>query len=216
MKTKSIYIVDDHPLFRIGLREMLADEADFAISGEADNGQTALDQIPAVKPNIVFMDVSLPKIDGLEVIRRIRNLPEPPISIVLTMNKNERIFQEAIQAGVNAYVLKDDAPHDIRHCLEVVTRGEFYVSSALSGFLLRQARRQRAFQEKAPAIEDLTPMERRILKLIAQNKTTKIIADELFISPNTVETHRCNICAKLQLRGAQPVLRFALEHKDDL
>jgi DNA-binding NarL/FixJ family response regulator len=216
MNPKTIFIVEDHPLFRLGLREMIAEEQDYEITGETDNGLSALDTIQKTKPDIIFVDIGLPKLDGLELIRRLRNEPDPPLSIVLTMNKNERIFNEAINAGINAYVLKDDAPHDIRRCLKVVSDGEFYVSSAVSGFLMRRAGRHHAFQAKAPTLDALTPMERRILKLIAQNKTTKMIADELFISPHTVETHRCNICGKLELSGSQPVLRFALEHRDEL
>jgi DNA-binding NarL/FixJ family response regulator len=132
------------------------------------------------------------------------------------MSKNESIFNEAIDLGVKGYVLKDDLASDILKCLEAVAAGQVFVSATISGLLLRRRNRARDLAKEKPSIEDLTPMQRRVLKLIAQNKTTKEIAVELFISPFTVETHRCNICTRLNLGGFQPVLRFALEHRSAL
>jgi DNA-binding NarL/FixJ family response regulator len=115
--------------------------------------------------------------------------------------------------GAVGYVLKENAVDDILHCLQAVAAGDCYLSPSLSNFLLRQRQSQQALRHQTPGLDDLTPMERRILKLIAENKTSKQIGAELFISPRTVETHRRNICLKLGLSGSHPLLQFALEHR---
>jgi DNA-binding NarL/FixJ family response regulator len=211
-----VLIIDDHPVFRRGLIQVIADDPDFEILGEAGDGERALVLIQQLKPDVAVVDLGLPKLDGLGLIRRLRKDRCEVLLVILTMSQSESIFNEALDLGVNGYVLKDDAVNDILQSLRAVVDGKPYVSPAISGLLLRRAERSRELHQQNPTLSTLTPMERRILKLIAQNKTSKEIATELFISVHTVETHRCNICGKLELHGAQPVLRFALEHRSEL
>jgi DNA-binding NarL/FixJ family response regulator len=132
------------------------------------------------------------------------------------MHKDEDIFNAAMDAGVKGFVLKDSAVVDIRGSIHAVCAGQNYISPQLSTYLLQHARRAAALAQQKPALKQLTPTERRILKLIAEDKTSREIAGELFVSLRTVENHRANICAKLELHGAHALLKFALEHKSEL
>jgi len=136
--------------------------------------------------------------------------------VVLTMLKDEQVFNQAMNLGVKGFVLKENAAGEILNCIASVAAGEAYVSPSLTGLLLRRRSRAEALAARTPTLEDLTTAERRILKAIAQKKTTKEIASDLFISPRTVESHRANISAKLSLKGSNSLLQFALEHRDAL
>ncbi|MDQ3750995.1 MAG: response regulator transcription factor [Acidobacteriota bacterium] len=123
---------------------------------------------------------------------------------------------EAVNLGVKGYVLKDSALTDIVSCIKSVARGQHYTSSVLTSYLVKRSSRAAALTEEKTGIKDLTPTERRVLKLIAEYKTSKEIAEELFISYRTVETHRANICQKLDLKGSHVLIKFALAHKSEL
>jgi DNA-binding NarL/FixJ family response regulator len=215
-KTIKILVVDDHPIFRKGMLEVLASDDSLEVVGEAADGAEALKLAEKLQPDIAVLDLDLPQIPGLELIRSLQKMRHPVDTVVLTMSKSEQMFNEAIDRGAKGYVLKDDAVHDLLQSLRAVAAGKPYVSPSLSGSLLRRGDRTRELHDKKPSLASLTPMERRVLSLISQNQTTREIAASLFVSPYTIETHRCNICKKLSLEGAQPVLRFALEHKSEL
>jgi two-component system, NarL family, response regulator DegU len=150
------------------------------------------------------------------VIRQLRKGRCKTKFVVLTTTDDECVFDKAMDLEVMGYVLKEDAPSDVLRSFEALLEGKSFVSPAISRLLLQRSQRPQASPKPASPIANLTPMELRVLKLVAQHKTTKMIARELFVSPHTVETHRCNICSKLELRGMHPVLRFALEHQADL
>jgi DNA-binding NarL/FixJ family response regulator len=132
------------------------------------------------------------------------------------MHRDEDLFNEAIDLGAKGFVLKDSALSDIVECIKTVAQSEHYASRALTNFLINRSRRALRLTEKQPSINDLTPTERRVLKLIAENLTSKEIGEELFISPRTVEKHRANICQKLKLQGSHSLLKFAVFHKSEL
>jgi DNA-binding NarL/FixJ family response regulator len=132
------------------------------------------------------------------------------------MLKDEHVFNQAMNLGVKGFVLKENAAGEILNCMASVAAGEPYVSPSLTSLLLRRRNRAETLAARTPTLEDLTTAERRILKAIAQKKTTKDIASELFISPRTVESHRANISTKLALKGSNSLLQFALEHRDAL
>ena len=136
--------------------------------------------------------------------------------VFLTMHSEEEIFQAAMDLGVKGYVLKDSAVTDIVQSIKTVAAGRPYLSPALSALLLHRRRRADELDQAQPGLHDLSPMERRVLKLIAEDKTSREIAEELFISPRTVETHRSNICKKLNLHGSLALIKFALTHKSEL
>jgi two-component system, NarL family, response regulator DegU len=208
-----VLIVDDHPLFRQGLRQMVETDKRFELVAEAGDGETALQLIHEKKPDIAVLDVNLPGLSGLEVARSLQGKRLPTRIIILTMHKDEETFNRAVDLGVKGFVLKENAVQDILNSLATVAAGEHYLSASISGYLVRRRGRAEALADKKPGLDDLTKAERRILKLIAEKKTSREIATELFISPRTVEAHRANICAKLELRGSHSLLQFALENR---
>lgn len=209
-------IVDDHPLFRQGLRQAIAGDSRFEVIGEADNGQTALDRILENHPDVAVLDVNLPGLTGLEVAAALHAKKIRVSIVILTMLKDEQAFNKALNLGIHGYVLKENAADEILNCIAAVSRSEAYVSPSLTDFLLRRRSRAESLASHKPGLDDLTVAEKRILKRVALGKTTKEIAAELFVSPRTVETHRANICEKLELIGANRLLQFALENRDAL
>jgi DNA-binding NarL/FixJ family response regulator len=209
-------IVDDHPLFRQGLRQAIGGDSRFEVVGEADNGQAALDRILEFHPDVAVLDVNLPGLSGLEVAATLRAKKLRVSLVILTMLKDEQAFNKALNLGIHGYVLKENAADEILNCIAAVSRNEAYVSPSLTDFLLRRRSRAESLASHKPGLDDLTVAEKRILKRVALGKTTKEIAAELFVSPRTVETHRANICEKLELIGANRLLQFALENRDAL
>jgi len=208
-----VLIVDDHPLFRQGLRQVVDADERFELIGEAGDGLSALQLILEKKPDIAVLDVNMPGLSGLEVARKLQGKRLPTQIVILTMYKEEETFNRAVELGVKGFVLKENAVLDILNSLLAVAAGEHYLSPSISGYLVRRRGRAEKHALKKPGLEDLTTAERRILKLIAEKKTSRQIATELFISPRTVEAHRANICTKLDLRGSHSLLQFALENR---
>jgi len=208
--------VDDHPLFRQGLRHAIEGNPRFEVAAEAGRSETALELILKEKPNVAVLDVNLPDMNGFELIRALRRKKCPVPIVILTMLKDEQAFNTALNLKVSGYVLKDNASAEILNCIEAVANGESYVSPSLTDFLLRRRSRAEQLAKKQPGLDDLTVAERRILKRIADGKTSREIAAEFFISPRTVESHRAHICEKLGLSGSNKLLHFALENRDAL
>lgn len=207
----TVVIADDHPVFRKGLTEVLEADAAFRIVGEAGDGETALELVRRQRPTIALLDLEMPKVSGLAVAEAVGRERLGAEVVILTMYRDAGMFQRALDVGAKGYVLKDSAVNDIVACLHMVATGRAYISPALSTELLER----RASQPVAElsALASLTPAEQRVLRLIAQSKTSSQIARTLEISTKTVENHRSHICRKLGLRGPQALLRFALEHK---
>ena len=211
-----VLIVDDHPLFRSGLRQVIAADTRFELVGEAGDGEAALKFILEKKPAVAVLDVNLPKLTGLEIARKLQGKKNPTRLIILTMHKEEELINRALDSGVNGFVLKENAVADILDAIQAVAAGGNYLSPSVSGFLIKRRSRAESLAAQKPGLDDLTTAERRILKLIAEKKMSKEIAAELFISPRTVEAHRANICNKLDLHGANSLLQFALENRSSL
>lgn len=209
-----LVIADDHPIVRQGLRQVIEKDPGLMIVAEAGDGQAALEQIKTTKPDVVILDVDMPLLNGFAVARALADLPLPTKIIFLTVHCEEEFFNEALELGAKGYVLKDSSVTDIVACIRAIAAGQNYVSPALTTHLFRQRRRDS--QPQQPGVGILTPSERQVLKLIADYKTSKEIAAALFISPHTVQTHRKNICAKLELEGNHALMRFAMDHKSQL
>ena len=211
-----ILIADDHPIFRQGLRQLFASVAGMTVVSEAGDGRAALAEIEAHKPDVAVLDVNMPDLDGFAVARAVKEKHLPIGLIFLTMHNDEDLLNEALDLGVKGYVLKDSAVTELIGAVRAVLSGEHFISPALSKHLINRRSRADTLERSKPGLKDLTPTERRILPLIADNKTSREIADELFISVRTVENHRSNICQKLELHGAHALLKFALEKKSEL
>lgn len=208
----TILIVDDHPLLRRGVRDVIAENPRFRIVGEASDGADAIRQVSGLKPDIAIIDVDMPRVSGLELLRHLRQLPSPIKAVILTMYKEEDVFNTAMDLGAKAFVVKENAANDIMAALEKVTHGETYLSPAMFEAGQRRSDRVQELILNKPQIETLTPSERRILKLIGEDYTSKEIADFLKLSVRTVDNHRQNICRKLNLHGTHSLLKFAFDN----
>lgn len=211
-----IIIADDHPVFRAGLRQIIEMNPDLKVAAEAENGPMAIEQIRQHSPDVAVLDVDMPGMDGFEVVRALRQEKLPAGVVFLTMHKDEDIFNEAMNIGVSSYVVKDSAVTDIVASIRSAAAGRPFISPALSSYLLNRTLRSTSLTREKPGIQQLTPTERRILKLLSENKTSKEIAAEMFVSHRTIENHRANICQKLELSGNNALLKFALENKSQL
>jgi len=214
MTKTSIIICDDHQIFREGLSRIIKEQESLDLLGQCGDGNTAIKKLRELKPDIAILDISMPEMDGIEVARLVQQENLTTNIIILTMYKEKVYFDRAMDAGVKGYLLKENATSDLLNCIDRVSNNEYYVSSLLSNFLLNRENQLKSLQKKIPSIESLTETERKVLKLIAENKTSKKIAEELYISYRTVENHRQHICDKLDLHGPHKLLEFALENKE--
>jgi two-component system, NarL family, response regulator DegU len=211
-----IVIVDDHPLFREGLRQVIQSDKRFDLVGEAEQGKAALELILRTKPDLAVLDIHLPLMNGLEVAAALQARKSSTRLVILTMLRDEAAFQQAMNLGIQGYVLKENAVSEILNCLLAVASDTAFVSPSLSGYLLPRYRRAVALTHAQPRLKDLTAAQRLILRRIADKKTSKEIAAELSISPRTVESHRATICSRLSLKGTNSLLQFALENRSAL
>ncbi len=209
----TVVIADDHPIFRKGLREVIDADPTLRVVAETADGESALAAIEEARPDIAVLDVDMPGRDGFEVMRAVRDRRLPTQIVFLTMHKDERFLDSALNAGVKGYVLKDGAVTDIIAAIKAVKAGQHFLSPSLSTLLVSRTRRVQKLSSTVPALETLSPTERKVLKLLAEFKTTKEIADVLCVSPRTVDHHRANIALKLDLRGNHALTRFAVAHQ---
>ena len=211
-----IVIADDHSIVREGLRLMLNGDAKLTVVGEAKNGAEAFDLIAANRPDVAVLDIDMPEMGGFELVRELRREKIEIEIVFLTMHSEEEVFQTAMDLNVGGYVLKDDATTDIVAAVKSVAAGKSFISPVLSSLLLNRRRRAEVLKNGKPELAALTPTERRILQMIAEDKTSREIGDELFISHRTVDTHRLNISRKLNLRGNLALVKFAITNRSEL
>ncbi len=219
MKTKeiiTILIADDHPVFRKGLRDVLTGEQNFTVVGEVGDGDRVIAMVDELKPDVLLLDLNMPGANGLDLAGLLQDRVPPVNIIVLTMHKEEGVFNKAMDLGVRGYVLKESAVQDIISSIRAVTDGQYYISPVISQYLLKRKVKTNSLFRDHPELDSLSPTERQILKLISENKSSKDIAGRLYISLRTVENHRMNICNKLGNHGANALLKFAIENKSSL
>ena len=209
MKAIKIFIADDHPLFLKGLKDTLCEETDFELMGSAINGQEALESIIDLQPSIVTLDLDMPLMNGIEVAKILLKEHKNIKIIILSMHKDPDIIRAAMALGIHGYVFKDDAVNDLVSAIRAINEGKNYIS-------VDTVRNPFFTKDTHELMGDLTKMEKVILTEIALQKTTKQIADEHFISMKTVENHRANICRKLNLKGNNSLLKFAIKAGESL
>ncbi|HMS64689.1 MAG TPA: response regulator transcription factor [Ignavibacteria bacterium] len=212
----NIVMADDHPIFRSGLRQVIEEEANINILGEADNGEKAIELIEKFNPDIVLLDIEMPRMTGLEVLREIGKMKVKPKAIFLSVYADEDIFDEAMELGISGYILKDSAINDVVECINKVNEGNYYISPGVSNLLLSQKERQKKFKNTDSVFSKLTKTEITILNLISEGNTSKDISEKLGSSFKTIENHRSNISNKLDLKGVNSLIKFAIEHRSDL
>ena len=207
----TVLIVDDHPLFREGVKALIKHEKRFEIVGEADKGDEALKQTKELKPRLVLMDLSLPDKDGFEVVREIKRAVPDTVIVMLTMHSLIDNVIDAFKAGATGYVVKDAASDHLLKAMDAVLKGDYFMDAAISRQVVEKLMRQ---SEKRVVISDeayeaLTPREKEIMTLLAEGNRAKGIADKLCISPKTVENHRCNIMRKLEVHSGHELMKYA-------
>jgi DNA-binding NarL/FixJ family response regulator len=212
----TIVIADDHPMFRAGVRQAIESDATLQLLGEAGTGTEALRLIREREPQVALLDMRMPEMTGLGVAKDLYKNNLPVEIIFLTMHDEEEWFEKAMEVGVKGYLLKDSLPSDILQGIHAVAKGRYYISPKLSGAMMQRKQESKSLAEDFPDIEKLTDMERKVLKLVGESKSSKEIADELFISPRTVDNHRFHIAEKLGIKGRYKLLRFAMENRRNL
>jgi len=208
-----IVIADDHPIVRSGLRQVIETDPAFCVVGDAGDGQAALAMIVDLAPDVVVLDVNMPGLDGFAVVESMHAKGLAAEIVMLTMHDEEAVFAKALSLGVRGYVLKDSAVNDILNCLHAVSSGENFTSVGVTKYLFKRASGQ---TKPVDGLASLTQAERRVLALIAEYMTSRQIADKLCVSVRTVEKHRNNICAKLDINGSHALMKFALQHQSSL
>lgn len=203
-----ILIVDDHPLFRAGVAHSLGVEPDFAVIGQAENGEDGIELATTLRPDVVMLDVSMPGIDGIATAARIAAaLPETRI-IMLTVSENEDSLMAALKAGAHGYVLKGVSSIELRAIIRRVAGGEAYVTPLLAGKMLTELSRP-----SGPAyLEELTKREVEVLELLSQGLANREIGERLHLAEKTIKHHISGILQKLQVRSRTEAAIIALKH----
>ena len=207
-----IIIADNHSLIRKGLRTIIELESDMQIVGEAADGLELLDFLSCEVPDMVILDISMPRLNGLDAIARILTM-QPHIRIlILTMHKSSQYFFNAIEAGAHGYLVKDDSDTELLNAIRRVRSGRTYVSPLLAGEVTIGM--ISAFRERRdPVAAKLTPRERDVLNLVVKGYTSKQIAKELCLSPRTIEHHRARLRKKFNMKNTVDLVNFAIKNK---
>lgn len=208
----SIFLADDHAMFRQGIRLLLENERNFIVAGEASNGREAVREVIKKKPDVVVMDIFMPEMNGIDATEAISHDSPGTKIIILTMNSsNEHIFR-AFRAGASAYVLKELAGDELIRAIHTVHAGKRFICDSISGSVIDDYVRYRDRKEEPDDIEKLTRREREIVQLIAEGKSNRDVAGILFLAPSTVGTYRHRIMTKLMLNDYSDLIRFAMKH----
>jgi len=210
---KSILLIDDHPLFREGLKSIIGRDGRFNVVGEAENGRHALKMVRNLKPDLIVVDISLPDVNGIQLTREIRKIFSEAKILIVSMHSKIDYIAEAFQVGAMGYVVKESATEGLLQALRSVAKGEYYLDSSVSPQVIRNLMK---LPVKEARITDsdygsLTVREQEVMRMLAEGVPSKEIADKLFISPKTVENHRANIMKKLNLHSTMDLVRYAIK-----
>lgn len=207
-----ILLADDHAILRAGLVRLLGEEKDIEVVGEAENGREAVQKVQELHPDIVLMDIGMPVMNGMEATKQIKKRDADVKVLVLTMHDNEEYLFQVLQAGAAGYVLKKAADSDLVNAIHVVSRGDcFLYPSAAKMVVEDYLDKLKHGQEPTSSFDTLTDREREILTLVAEGHTNREIAETLFISVKTVETHKANIMEKLNLHKRAELVKYAIK-----
>jgi DNA-binding NarL/FixJ family response regulator len=203
--TITVIVADDHGIFRQGLSELLRSKEGIAFAGEASNGNDALRLILDKKPDIAVLDVSMPELSGIEIAKELKRRKISTKVIILTMHKDPLTAERAVKAGAGGYILKDNTFEELLYAIKVVCAGGSFISPSLAGHFMNHMYGSKKKKDI------LTEREKEVLALIAKGRTNKQIAEKLFISIKTVETHRLRIMKKLSIHKVADLVRYAIK-----
>ena len=207
-----VMIADDHLIMREGLRALLESHEGIEVIGEATNGQEAIDQVAALKPDIVLMDISMPVMNGLEATRAIKKASPEVKILILTMHEGEAYFFNILEAGASGYFIKGGSASDLVTALQVVHNGNVFLYPSMAKKLLVDYLQRADAGIDKENLNGLTPREQEVLKLVAEGYNNQEIGTQLSLSPATVQTHRSNIMGKLNLHRRTELTKYAIKH----
>ncbi|MCK5254596.1 MAG: response regulator transcription factor [Deltaproteobacteria bacterium] len=209
MKNIKVVIADDHTILRQGIKALLDNQEGIEVVGEAKDGREAIKTIEELLPDVILMDIAMPGLNGLEATRRIKKKFPKVKVVVLTMHANEEYIFQILNAGADGYLVKETAFQDLISAINAVHKGEAFMSPSISKKVMTDYI-QRAQGEEKVGFDTLTTREREILQLVAEGNSNKKIAEALFISPKTVETHRAHIMDKLNIHDRAGLIKYAI------
>jgi DNA-binding NarL/FixJ family response regulator len=207
-----ILIAEDHLMVRAGIRALLEKVGEFTILGEASNGQEALEMTEALKPDVLVMDIMMPRMNGIQAAEQLRNRKSATHILLLSMYADEGLVYQALQSGVNGYVLKSSVSDELVQAVHEIASGRRFLSGPISEIVMENAFKPRQTNDLDP-LASLSPREKEIMQLIAEEHTSVEIAAFLSISEKTVEKHRANMMEKLHVRNLAGLVRLAVKYR---
>lgn len=206
-----ILIADDHTIVRQGLSRLLEEQPDLKVVGEATDGQKTVEQALALKPDVLIMDIAMPRMNGIEAAKRIRKLLPKTKILILSMYSHEHYIHQLMEAGVSGYLLKDDSGRDIIKAIHAALKDETSLNPAISKVLVESYRSPGKGISRSDRYGQLTNREREVLQLIAEGHSTRQIADMLFVSISTIKSHRAHLMEKLNIDSSVKLIHFAIQ-----
>lgn len=207
-----VILADDHHLVRQGIRSLLEKAADIEIVAEAENGQEAVQLTEVLKPEVLVLDIAMPRLNGIQAAQQIHTLGLTTRVVILSMHFDETLVRQALQVGVKGYLLKNSVFEELFLAIRAAARGELYLSPAISEIIVADFLEGHDSSTPASAFDQLSAREREVLKLVAEGQTNKAIAEAMHISVKTVEKHRLNLMTKLNVHDVAGLVRIALKH----
>jgi len=206
-----ILIADDHTIVRQGLSRLLEEQPDLKVVGEATDGQKTVEQALDLKPDVLIMDIAMPRMNGIEAAKRIRKLLPKTKILILSMYSHEHYIHQLMEAGVSGYLLKDDSGRDIIKAIHAALKDETSLNPAISKVLVESYRSPGKGISQSDRYKQLTNREREVLQLIAEGHSTRQIADMLFVSISTIKSHRAHLMEKLNIDSSVKLIHFAIQ-----
>jgi DNA-binding NarL/FixJ family response regulator len=208
-----VLIAEDHLMVRAGIRALLEKAGDIHVVGEASNGQEAVELAVKYIPDVLIMDIMMPRLNGIQAAENIRKLKLPTRILLLSMYSDEGLVYQALQSGVKGYVLKSSVSDELLWAVHAIASGKTYLSSQVSEIMVEHAVNPHSHGQDHDQLSNISPREKEILQLIAEEHTSTEIAKMLFISEKTVEKHRASLMEKLNVRNLAGLVRFAVKHR---
>ncbi len=210
-KAVTVLLADDHTIVLQGLAKLLEGEPNIRVVGEAHNGREAVNKVEELKPDVIVMDIAMPILNGIEATRQIKKIRPQSKVIILSMHSHDRFINELFSLGASGYLLKDSTGQDIIRAIQAAVRGDTYLSPSISRRVIENyvsLKKNKSSQEEL--YSQLSNREREVFQMIAEGRSTKEIADILYVSQSTVKSHRANILEKLQIENLSQLIQFAI------
>jgi DNA-binding NarL/FixJ family response regulator len=208
-----VVIAEDHLMVRAGIQALLEKAGDVEVLGAASNGQEAIEAVQELNPDVLIMDIMMPRMNGIQAAENIRELNQPVKILLLSMYSDPGLVHQALQSGVKGYVLKSSASDELLRALRAVASGETFLSSPISEILIESVVNPNVHGQEDDPLAMLSPREKEIMQLVAEEYTSNEIAEMLFISEKTVEKHRAKLMGKLNVRNLAGLVRLAVKYR---